>query len=138
MKTERFDAKDEIGVTHKFTREVVDEAANKAAKDSWNKYDAKQKGGFEVVSEKWGYSVRNTKAGSKMADIYAENDYSVVNYYFPDEPQYSTTISYSVGYGSSSGEGAREGIREKVDPLNDSGINYCVKESLYKPHSSAE
>jgi len=104
------------------------QANTKAAKDSWNKYDAKQKGGFEVVTEKWGYSVRNTNAGSKMADIYAENDYSVVNYYFPAVPKYSTVISYSVGYGSSS----RESVREKVDPLDDSGINYCVKESLYK------
>lgn len=132
MKTERMELKDENDVTHKFTREIVDEVATKAAEENWKKhredYAFMEKRGFKIVKEKWGYSVRKIKAGSKVADIFKENDYSVVNYYFPDVSRYPTVTRYSIGYGGLS----REGVKEKYDPLNDDGIKYCVKESLYK------
>ncbi|WP_421505923.1 hypothetical protein [Erwinia rhapontici] len=138
METERIELKDENGVTHKFTREIVDEVATKAAEEDWKThredYAFMEKRGFKIEKEKWGYSVRKTKAGSKAVDIFKENDYSVVNYYFPDVSQYPTITRYSIGYGGVS----REGVKQKYDPLIDDGIKYCVKESLYKPHSSTE
>lgn len=128
MKRESFEAKDENDVTHTFTRNVVDEAATKAAEEGWKKhskdYALLEKRDFKLVKEKWGYSVRKIMAGSKMADIYAENDYSVVNYYFPDVSKQPTTMRCS-----SSGTSPTKCVSVKYDPLNDSGIKNCVKAS---------
>ncbi|WP_455810744.1 hypothetical protein [Pseudomonas graminis] len=130
MKKESFDAEDENGVTHTFTRSVVDEAATKAAKDDWKKnqkyYALMEKNDFKIVKEKWGYSVRKKQTGSKMVDIYAEDFYSVVNYYFPDVSQYPTRMHCSAFSETS----PSECVRVKYDPLQDSGIMSCVKASL--------